>query len=833
MKRYQPKEIEPKWQKNWAETKIYQTDLRDPGGGFYGFGMFNYPSGAGIHVGHVKNFTIPDVLIRIKRQQGVNVYSPVGFDSFGLPAENYALKTGAPPRQTIDEAIADYSRQFRAVGFSHDWSRLIDTSQPEYYRWTQWCFLKLYQAGLAYQKENPQWWCDQCLTVLADEQVVNGRCWRHDDSDDPIIGKKSLKQWFFKTTAYADAILEKTASLKWTEWVKTAQINHIGRSVGLEADFDLDGLGLEATKVTIFTTAIETIYGATLIVLAPEHQLVETIIAKASNGAQIKDYCQEAAQKSDLQRQQAGAKTGTLVTDLVAIHPLTGARLPVWIADYVLAGYGTGAIMAVPGADSRDLQFAEAKKLPVIYPTTTAEFVAYDQIKANPEKYHLRSVGIADQIAVEETMAAAKEKISHHLINHHQARPVVNYRLRDWLISRQRYWGAPIPIIHCRQCGPQPVPEADLPVRLPEVNDYRPTGDGQSPLAKVDGWVKTVCPNCGADASRETDTMDGYVCSSWYQFRYLAANDDNQAWDREIAQNWLPVDFYNGADHVTAHLIYARFFGHFFYEQGYIPDPEPFARFYMHAKIKTSDGKTMSKSKGNSLSPQDVIDQGYGADALRVYVCFMAPLDVESDWSDDGVPGAYRFLSRCFRLISDYVANRPPTIATGPPTRLANLNNNLIRTYERSIAQMKFNTALAALMDFVNQLYKEKTKAAGFAAVGWQQSAEVLVMLLAPFAPHLASELWQNLDGRGSVHKNNWPRIDPDAPVAKTMTVVVTVDGRRRGQIDVDPDADEAEVLAAALGLDPVARICPEPSRVIYKPDHQIINLVSRSQKKT
>ena len=833
MDSYQPSQIEPKWQARWQKDKLYQADLKRPGPKFYAFGMFNYPSAEGVHIGHVKNFTLPDVLIRIKRQQGVNVYSPVGFDSFGLPTENYALETGTPPREVTDQTLINYRRQYQALGFSYDWSREIDTSSVGYYRWTQWLFLQLYRQGLAYRGIGQQWWCDSCQTVLADAQVVGGRCWRHDGPDQPLIGKKSLRQWFFKITAYADELLAATAELDWTDWVKTAQVNHIGRSEGLTVKFPLEGLGLDQ-DLPVFTTAVDTIYGATFVVLAPEHPLVETLTTKAAGGSSLADYVAQAARQTELDRQQAKVKTGLAVDGLVARHPITRAALPVWVADYVLAGYGTGAIMAVPGADQRDFEFASQHGLPINYPTDTGQFVDYSQISRSPTDYKLvipdSPADPDSQRLSGQTMAAAKAALSQRLIAQERAEVTVNYRLRDWLISRQRYWGAPIPIIHCPDCGPQPVPEKDLPVKLPKVDDYRPAGDGRSPLARASGWLRAACPKCGRDGERESDTMDGYVCSSWYQIRYLATGDSKQAWDPEIASRWLPVDFYNGADHATAHLLYARFITRFFADQGLISHREPFGRFYMHAKIMAADGRTMSKSKGNSVDPLKIIDQGYGADALRLYICFMAPPDVESNWNDNGVAGAFRFLQRCFSLVVDWLERRSESPEAVADPEFSRARANCLGSYQQSIDRLKLNTAIATLMDFVNQLYRRRGADApyNYQDKGWPEAIDTLVCLLAPFAPHLASELWQRLGHSASVHIDNWPKMPDELPPPARVTIGVTVNGRRRGELILDdPAANQAAVVGLAREIPAVARQLAgrEPDGVHYVPG-RVINLV-------
>ena len=819
--RYQPLPVEAKWQAAWQEKKIYEIDLEraaeDKRPKFYAFAMFNYPSGEGIHVGHVKNFTIADVLLRFRRQRGAAVYSPVGFDAFGLPAENFALKTGAPPRETIAKAVDNYCRQYRTCGFSFDWSKVIDTSRPDYYRWTQWCFLQLHKAGLAYRKESAQWWCEACQTVLADAQVVNGKCWRHDSSDDPLIGRKNLRQWFFRLTAYADKILKATPALDWTPWVKAAQENYIGKSEGAEIRFKLRGLPLEKEELTVFTTAWDTIYGATFMVLAPEHPLVEKIIPLAGNGPQLEEYVAASRSKSELTRQQAREKTGLQVEGLRAVNPLTEEEMSVWLADYVLAGYGTGSIMGVPGADERDLEFAEKHGLPVVYPTQAGRFVAYADIRQNAGRHLLATGDGLNGL----TMAKAKPAILKRLQQLKIAERKTNFKLRDWLISRQRYWGAPIPIVYCRKCGTVPVPERDLPVELPAVSDYRPAGDGRSPLSKVAEFVDVDCPKCAQPASRETDTMDTYVCSSWYQMRYLSPHDGQQAWRPEIADKWFPVDFYNGGDHVTAHLIYARFFSRFFYEQGLLPEPEPFARMYFHAKINGRDGRPMSKSKGTGVDPAELINQGYGADALRVYLCAAVPPDIEMVWDDNGVPAAFRFLNRVWTLVGNYLKKKPALAeeSTEIDGELLRAAHACIAKNERDLPKVKYNTALAAQMEFVNGLYK-LAEGDDFRSPAWQFCLETLAMLLAPFAPHLASELWQQLGRLDSVHCDNWPQLDAEYLSGETIVVPVQVNGKLRGRLEVAADIAEEDILRLAKELESVAHHLggKPPKREVYVP---------------
>lgn len=799
MQRYNPKEIEPKWQAWWDEQGTYAADLDSDKPKYIGFGMFNYPSGAGIHVGHVKNFTLPDVLLRAKRQQGFEAYSPVGFDSFGLPAENYAIKTGQSPRKTTDDAIEMYRKQYRAVGFGMDWSKEIDTSNGDYYKWTQWCFLKLHEQGLAYQKESMQWWCDQCKTVLADEQVIAGKCWRHESADDPMVTKKSLNQWFFKITDYADEILEATDDLNWTPWVKTAQKNWIGRSEGAEVKFALSGLGADEQHLEVFTTAYDTIYGVTFVVLAPEHPFVQMFGQHADNAQDIDEYVQKSLRKSDLDREKDKIKTGVPIEGLFATNPVNGKKVPVWVADYVLIGYGSGAVMAVPGEDERDYQFAKKYDLPIIYTTEEQNFVSYQEIKKSAANYKVSNSDEFDNMTFEEAKPAILAKIEAL----GSGERVVQYKVRDWLISRQRYWGAPIPVIHCSEHGAVPVPETDLPVQLPELEDYKPSGDGRSPLAKATEWLHAPCPTCGKMGERETDTMDGYVCSSWYQLRYADPQNNEQAWNPERVKHWLPVDFYNGGDHATAHLLYARFFTRFFYKLGLVSDPEPFGRMYFHAKILAPDGTAFSKSKGNGVDPLEVINSGYGADALRTYIMFMAPPDIESPWNPDGVPGCYRFLNRVWVLSQDYIDANRDGEQNNTSKKLLQITHRMIQKVTEDIESVKLNTAISAMMEMTNELYKLKDTD-GFSSDQWRHSIESLLQCLAPFAPHIAEELWHQLGHEDSIHVDHWPELDEQYLVSESMTLAVQVNGKVRAEIEVATDADEDEIQTLALAQENV-----------------------------
>jgi leucyl-tRNA synthetase len=816
MKRYNPKELEPKWQKYWDDNNTYRADLDSDKPKYIAFGMFNYPSGAGIHLGHAKNFTLPDILLRYKRQNGFESYSPIGFDSFGLPAENYAIKTGQSPRKTTDDALESYRVQYRQMGLGMDWSKEIDTSKPEYYRWTQWCFLQLHKEGLAYQKESLQWWCDLDKSVLADEQVIAGKCWRHDGPDDPLVKKRSLNQWFFKITEYADEILEATDALDWTPWVKTAQKNWIGRSEGTIVNFKLEGLGADEQHLDVFTTAIETIYGVTFMVLAPEHPVVTTFAQHADNASDIQDYVETAMRKSDLDREKEKVKTGVPIEGLFAVNPVNGQKIPVWIADYVLIGYGSGAIMAVPGQDERDYEFAQKYELPVVYTTNKNEFINYGQeIKPDKSKYVMANSGEFDGL----NLSDAHDKIIQKLVDEKLAEARVNYKLRDWLISRQRYWGAPIPIIHCEKCGAVPVPEADLPVLLPELDNYKPSGDGRSPLANDESWVNTDCPECGGQAQRETDTMDGYVCSSWYQLRYLDPNNETMAWNPKRAKKWLPIDFYNGADHATAHLLYARFFTRFFYKKGLVGNPEPFQKMYLHAKILAPDGSFFSKSKGNGIDPLEVINSGYGADALRTYIMFIAPPDIESPWNNDGLPSCYRFLNRIWTLVQEFNDSKANNDTQKDSSlELLKATHKTIKKVSSDIEQVKYNTAVSSMMECVNSYYKIKDTDGYDDIDNWQFALESITQLVAPFAPHIAEELWRDLGHDDSIHVNHWPKLDEKYLVEDSITLAVQVNGKVRAEITVPADSEQNDIEAEALSQENVVTHLEgrEPKKIIY-----------------
>lgn len=828
MNKYNPKEIEPKWQKVWADQKTYQVSEDASKKKMYATPMLPYPSGSGLHTGHVRNYSISDAVARYYRQQGYNAMTNIAWDAFGLPAENYAIKTGTPPAESTAKNIAYFKEQLQNIGISFDWSREFNTSDPSYYKWTQWIFTQLFEHGLAYQAERAQWWCDSCKTVLADEQVVAGKCWRHDGADDPLVTKKSFKQWFFNITKYADELLDTTDALDWPEKIKTMQKNWIGRSEGTAVQFALKGLGADTEHLDIFTTAVETIFGATFMVVAPEHPIVFEFAQFADNANDIDDYVKKAGRKSEIDREANKDKTGVPIEGLCAVHPLTGAEIPVWVADYVMMGYGSGAIMAVPGEDSRDGAFAKKFDLPIVYTTTKGEFVDYgEQIKHNKTAYTLANSSEFDGLNFEEGRKAIIEK----LIASNKAEQKVHYKIRDWLISRQRYWGAPIPIIHCPKDGAVAVPKKDLPVLLPEVKDYAPDGTAHSVLAREIDWVNTTCPTCGGPGMRETDTMDGYACSSWYMYRYTDAGNDQQAFDADKANYWFPVDFYFGADHAVSHLLYFRFWHKFFCDIGLVGKSvgrEPVKRLVFNGYINAEDGSKMSKSKGNTVDPMDIIKSGYGSDALRVFELFIAPYEQDTSWNTNGVPGAYRFLNRVWILAGDYID--AASGMTDYEADILRIAHKTVKKVTQDMESLSFNTAVAAMMDMTNQLYLIKAKQPIAKSPAWAYAVESLIQLLGPFAPHISEELWSMLGHIDTVHSNHWPTFDEAHMVEDTVTMAVQVNGKVRGEITVAANADKDTVVAAGLADANVQKYLDnkEPTKVIYVPG-RILNIVIAS----
>ena len=802
MKRYKPSEIEPKWQTVWQDQAVYAAPTHPSERKLYVSGMFPYPSGAGMHTGHAFSYSIVDAIARFHRQHGHDVLNPMGWDTFGLPAENYAIKTGTPPAEVTKTNIENFKKQFKRMGVSIDWDRELNTSDPEYYRWTQWIFTKFFERGLAYQKDSMQWWCPVDKTVLANEQVEGGKCWRCGTE----VVKKAMNQWFFKITDYADALLEEIPALDWPDKIKTAQTNWIGRSQGAEIEFKVDG---RDDVITVFSTRPDTLFGASFVVLAPEHTLSKAL-ATDDMRESVEAYIAGALKKSEIERMSEGKEKTGVFTGSYAINPATGQQVPVWIADYVLGGYGTGAVMAVPAHDERDFAFAEAFKLPIVNVIASSDD---DGVQVYHGEGTLENSGVFDGMNTSE----AREEIVAWLEQQELGRAKTTYKMRDWLISRQRYWGAPIPIIHCETHGAVAVPEDQLPVMLPEVADYAPKGDGKSVLASVEDWVNTTCPTCGEPAKRETDTMDGYACSSWYLLRYTDPRNAEKVWDSEVANAWAPVDFYVGGDHAVAHLLYVRFWTHVFKDMGLVNFNEPVKKLVYHGYINAEDGTKMSKSKGNVIDPLDVIDQGYGADALRTYLLFMGPLELDAPWDSRGIAGVYRFLNRVWTLTQEYIdAEKQPRSEQDSAVRRA--QHKTVRKVTDDYHRLSFNTAIAAMMEYVNDLYKLKTD--GFSEEAWSDALGALVRVLAPFAPHMSAELWQQLGNDNMIEAAGWPVWEEGMIADEAMTIIVQVNGKVRAKLSVATDATEDVIKQQALAEENVIKFLEnkEPTKVIYIP---------------
>ena len=826
-KQYNPLKIEPKWQSVWDETKIYEVSEDIDKKKIYATSMLPYPSGVGMHVGHIRNYSINDAVARFYRQKGFNVMSNMGWDSFGLPAENFAIKKGVSPDVSTKQNIANFKNQLKRTGLSFAWEREINTSDPEYYKWTQWLFLQFYRDELAYQAENLQWWCTQCKTVLANEQVVSGRCWRHDDKDDPLVEKKRTTQWFFKITDFADPLLEQLDSIDWPSSITSQQRNWIGRSEGAEVVFKVDGVDLD---ILVFTTRIDTIFGANFVVLAPENSIVDSVTTDDQADA-VKEYVSQSVKRSDIERMDEGREKTGVFTGGFAVNPATNEKVPIWIGDFVLGGYGTGAIMGVPGHDQRDNDFAQKFELAV------TDVIKIPEDRESKGVYTgegvLQNSGVYNDIRSSE----ARERILADLEKNSLAKSTVNYKMRDWLISRQRYWGAPIPIIHCDSCGTVEVPEDQLPVELPQSESFAPTGEFSSVLAGVDSWVNVDCPKCDGKAKRETDTMDGYVCSSWYMYRYCDPKNDRMAWDPKKVNYWFPVVFYFGGDHAVAHLLYFRFWNHYFAKKGLIDEDklEPVTKLVYNGYINAADGLKMSKSKGNVVDPLEVIDSGYGADALRMFELFAGPYDQDVKWNEGGVPGTYRFLQRVWTLVYEFLQQPKASggdIDSEVATALEIAIQRSVKRVTNDLTDLRFNTAVAALMELSNELYRIKDSSNGFkdALETWRSVLGRFVQLLAPFAPHIAEELWDKLGyNDSSIHVSGWPAWQEDVIAEQQATVAVQVNGKLRGQLLVDVDSSQDQVAELALKEDRVVSAIAggEVVKTIYIPS-KIVNFVVR-----
>ena len=800
MERYNPTKIEEKWQKIWETEQAFRAE-ENGAEKMYLAEMFPYPSGAGLHVGHVRNFSIVDVLARFYAQNGKNVLRPFGYDTFGLPAENYAIKTGISPAEATKTNINNFRKQAKRLGFYIDWNREINTSDPEYYRWTQWCFLQLFKKGLAYQKESYQWWCPNDQTVLANEQVENGHCWRCGTE----VEKKKMKQWFFKIPAYADELLDEIDQLDWPEKIKTMQKNWIGRSEGANVKFKVKD---QEDTIDIFTTRLDTICGATFLVLAPEHPKIPDLITKDTE-EEVKNYCAAAIKKSEIERQENKEKTGVF-TGSFAINPVTKEEIPIWISDYVLINYGDGAVMAVPGHDERDFAFASKYQLEiktVVKPAelnTQSETQDGDALQCFHDRGILVNSGKYDNLTSKEAESQILSDLGEAVAN-----KKVTYRMRDWLISRQRYWGCPIPISYDKDGQPHAIPEDQLPVVLPEVSDYRPDKTGRSALAKAEDWLKVTIN--GEEMIRETDTLDGYACSSWYLWRYASPHSTSSAWNHDAVKYWEPLDVYCGADHAVAHLLYIRFWCKFFADQGYLPFREPVKKLLYNGYINAPDGKKMSKSKGNVIDPLDVIDSGYGADTLRTYELFIGPYNEDAAWSTTAIGGVYRFLNRCFNLAINQQNDR---LHSGTSTQL--IRHKTIKKVTEDIANTNFNTAVAALMEYINELYKTGAST---------EDVIILAKLLKPFAPHLASEILEKEEA-----DDKWPEYNETYLVSDTVQLIVQVNGKVRAKLEINSDdlKDQEKIKELAMSQENVQKyLNGEPKKIIMPKGAKLINIVA------
>ena len=811
MKRYNPIEIEEKWQKKWDESKLYEVKADSSKQKMYISGMFPYPSGAGLHTGHARSYTIVDSIARFYRQQGKNVLNPIGWDTFGLPAENYAIKTGISPQEATKTNIENFKKQFKRLGISIDWSREINTSSPEYYKWTQWIFREMYKKGLAYRKESYQWWCDNDKTVLANEQVENGRCWRCGEE----VSKKQMTQWFFKITAYADELLANIDELDWPEKIKTMQRNWIGKSDGAEIEFEIADGNAKGEKIKVFTTRPDTIFGVTFLTIAPEHSLLEKLSNDLTN-EEINKYKKESLKKSEIERQENKEKTG-IFTGSHAINPVNGKRIPIWVSDYVLGGYGEGAVMAVPAHDDRDYEFAKKFNLDIVEVIEKPAGVIDD----NP-CYHGEGVMINSGEFNGQDSANVREQITDWLEQSGIGCAKTTYKMRDWLISRQRYWGCPIPIAYDKDGKEHLIPEDQLPVLLPKINDFKPDDSGKSALAKSEEFMTVEFG--GEKMIRETDTMDGYACSSWYLLRYADPKNSEMAWNPELVNYWAPVDYYVGGDHAVAHLLYIRFWTHVFRDLGLTNFAEPVKKLLYHGYINAEDGSKMSKSKGNTIDPLEVIDQGYGADSLRTYEMFIAPYEIDASWDPRGIAGVYRFLNRVWVLVQEFIESEKSEQNLSNFPEIQKSQHKAIKKITEDFHRESLNTAVAALMEFVNELYKLKLE--GFSN-DWRFVLEDLLKMLTPFAPHISSELWMQLGNEEFIEKSGWPKWNEEFLKSDEIQFIVQVNGKLRGKIKVAVGAEKDEILTLAKNEDNVSKFLQDKEIVkeIFVPN-KLINFV-------
>ena len=798
---YNHREIEQKWQKVWDEEKAFAAtnDYTKPK--YYALVEFPYPSGQGLHVGHPRPYTALDIVARKRRMQGYNVLYPMGWDAFGLPTENYAIKNKIHPKVVTANNVKRFKEQLHSLGYSFDWDREINTTDVEYYKWTQWIFLKLFKAGLAYKTEMPINWCTSCKVGLANEEVVNGVCER---CGAPVV-RKVKSQWMLKITDYAEKLLDGLNDVDFIERVKVSQRNWIGKSQGAEVDFALAG---KADKLTVYTTRPDTLFGATYMVVSPEHPMLETYKDDIKNLSAIREYQEQAARKSDFERSElAKEKTGVEIVGLRAVNPVNGKEIPIWVSDYVLMSYGTGAIMAVPAHDTRDWEFAKKFGLPIIEVVAGGKNVQ-EEAFTDVATGKLINSDFLNGLEV----AEAKKKIIEFLEEKKIGTGKTNYKLRDWVFSRQRYWGEPIPIVHCEKCGYVPLPESELPLELPDVESYMPTDNGESPLAAMTDWVNTTCPCCGGPAKRETDTMPQWAGSSWYFLRYTDPHNSEALASQEALKYWLPVDWYNGGmEHTTLHLLYSRFWHRFLYDQGIVPTPEPYQKRTSHGMILGENGEKMSKSRGNVVNPDDIV-MDYGADTLRTYEMFIGAFDLSASWSENGVKGCRRFLERVWKL-SDILVDGD-TYSSEFETRMHQLIKKVSSDYEN----LKYNTAIAAMMALLNDFVK--------AGKINRTEYKTFLILLNPVAPHITEELWAACGYEGRVYQQTWPEYEEAKTVENTIEIAVQVNGKTRAVIALPADVDKDSAIAA--GKEAIAdKLTGTIVKEIYVPG-RIVNIVQK-----
>lgn len=770
---YNHREVETKWQKVWDDEKAFKTsdDFSKPK--YYALVEFPYPSGQGLHVGHPRPYTALDIVARKRRMQGYNVLYPMGWDAFGLPTENYAIKNHIHPKIVTKNNVARFKGQLHALGYSFDWDREINTTDPNYYKWTQWIFLKLFKAGLAYKTEMPINWCTSCKVGLANEEVVNGVCERCGSE----VVRKVKSQWMLKITEYADKLIEGLDSVDYIEKVKVSQKNWIGKSTGAEVDFSIKD---KEDKLRIYTTRCDTLFGVTYMVVSPEHPIIDKYKDELKNWDDIAAYREQAARKSDFERAElAKEKTGVKIDGLTAVNPVNNKEIPIFISDYVLMSYGTGAIMAVPAHDERDWDFAKKFDLPIIEVVAGGKNVQ-EEVYTDVATGTLVNSGFLDGMSVEE----AKEKMISFLEEKKIGCAKTNYKLRDWVFSRQRYWGEPIPIVHCDKCGYVPIDESELPLELPDVESYMPTDNGESPLALMTGWVNTTCPCCGGPAKRETDTMPQWAGSSWYFLRYTDPTNTEALASKEALEYWMPVDWYNGGmEHTTLHLLYSRFWHRFLYDEKVVPCPEPYKKRTSHGMILGSNGEKMSKSRGNVVNPDDIVND-YGADTLRTYEMFIGAFDLAASWSEDGVKGCRRFLERVWKL-QDILTDEE-----GYSKDLETKLHQTIKKVSQDFENLKYNTAIAAMMSLINEFYRKNAVTRG--------EFKTLLTLLNPVAPHITEELWQKVGFEGRVYQTTWPEYEEAKTVEATVEIAVQVNGKTRATLTIGKEDPKDEVIAKA-----------------------------------